>query len=79
MSILYMLEYNIGENTTEYLCKVLEIDRVLLYTYITEINNFFADFQVISGRAIPWEVEYDRYLKKYVLQNNNVSEEQEKI
>ncbi len=67
MSILFMLKNNIGNNTTEYFCQVLEIDKVLLYTYISEINNFFSDFMSITGYIIPWKVEYDRYLKKYVL------------
>lgn len=62
-----MLKNNIGNGTTAYFCEHLSIDKELFYTYITEINLFFSEFLAIGGFYIPWQIEYDRYLKRYVL------------
>jgi hypothetical protein len=62
-----MLKNNIGNGTTEFFCQCLSIDKELFYTYISEINLFFSEFLTIGGFYIPWQIEYDRYLKRYVL------------
>ncbi len=62
-----MLENNIGDGTTKFFCEILSIDKELFYTYIAEINLFFSEYLIIGGYVIPWEIEYDRYLKRYVL------------
>lgn len=62
-----MLENNIGNGTTAFFCESLAIDKELFYTYIAEINLFFSEFLIIGGYYIPCQIEYDRYLKRYII------------
>ena len=65
-----MLSHDIGNGTRKYFCEILEIDRYLFYSYITEINLFFAELGLICGEYSYYEIIYDRFQKRYILIKN---------
>ena len=67
MIIHHMIKVDKGACTCKQFCEMLEIDRFLFYSYIREINSYYAEMDMLLGEYNFQEIKYDHVLKKYIL------------